>query len=214
MTAQKLSREDRLFCLATVCKQKGITPNNTAYMGTIIGVCAANFGLPKNKIKELAETLTAAYRSDHWTHILGEVPQATEVKAEIPLYLTQPKPKNTPKTDYQFLKQLAKKDTYDGVGRLILKEVQLTLGPVSTDEVISLWWNQNNSKDTITQEGNVLLIYWGGQDKVDSKRELRPVTWNPQRPVLEASAADTYPDVYEKEVMADNSVVGEVSEDN
>ena len=72
-----VTREDRLYVLATVCRQKNITPNSNTYMGMILGVCAANFGLPKTKARELAQILTTAYRQDKWQNILGAITPTT-----------------------------------------------------------------------------------------------------------------------------------------
>jgi hypothetical protein len=36
-----MSREDRLFVLATVCRQRNITPANNLYKAVILKTCAA-----------------------------------------------------------------------------------------------------------------------------------------------------------------------------
>jgi hypothetical protein len=208
------TRQDRLYILAEVCRQRNITPNSNTYMGMILGVCAANFGLPKTKARELAQILTTAYKQDKWQNILGAItPTTPEAPAEFTVYEA---PKNTPKRDAQLLKGMAKRDTYDGVGRLILKEIQLELGNITSAEVVETWQTYNH-KDTIEQtNNNIFLIYWGGKETVKETRSYQPIIWNPKRPVLEATKEYYKEPMYEKdsEPAADKLRVGEVSEDN
>ena len=69
---------------------------------------------------------------------------------------------------------MAHRDTYDGVGRLILKEVQVELGAITPDELKETWQTYNQ-KDTIeaTQEGKVFLIYWGGKEETRENRNRK-----------------------------------------
>jgi hypothetical protein len=207
---QKYSREDRLFVLATICKQRNITPASNLYKSLINKTCAANFMLPKPKVDELTKILTSAYHADRWRNLLGteETPQK-EYAPEIP----QQQKSKTAKQNAAILKGMAKKDTYDGVGRLILKEVQVELGPVTSEEILELWQNCN-LKDTIEQTDNIFLIYWGGKADLEETRCLKPVTWNPQRPTLEANR-EIYVETIEKDiVLQEDGLGGEVLEDD
>jgi hypothetical protein len=207
------TRQDRLYVLAEVCRQRNLTPNSNTYMGMILGICAANFGLPKTKARELAQILTTAYKQDKWQNILGAItPTTPEAPAEFAVYEA---PKNTPKRDAQLLKGMAKRDTFNGVGRLILSEVQLEIGKASPEEIMETWETYNH-KDTIEQSGKVFLIYWGGKADVKETRNLQPIRWNPPAPSMMGSN-DMYKEpAYEKdcEPAADKLRVGEVSEDD
>jgi hypothetical protein len=207
------TRQDRLYVLAEVCRQRNLTPNSNTYMGMILGICAANFGLPKTKARELAQILTTAYKQDKWQNILGAItPTTPEAPAEFAVYEA---PKNTPKRDAQLLKGMAKRDTFNGVGRLILSEVQLEIGKASPEEIMETWETYNH-KDTIEQSGKVFLIYWGGKADVKETRNLQPIRWNPPAPSMMGSN-DIYKEpAYEKdcEPAADKLRVGEVSEDD
>ncbi|MFA5365764.1 MAG: hypothetical protein WC325_11340, partial [Candidatus Bathyarchaeia archaeon] len=75
---QRLDRADRLYILATVCNQKHVTPNSNTYMTIIQTICCGKFLLSKVKARELASTLTSAYKHDHWAEILGENEPNTE----------------------------------------------------------------------------------------------------------------------------------------
>lgn len=153
-------------------------------------ICAGKFFLPKAKIRELAQTLTSIYKHDHWAELLNENPTITQTSGqktiEQAVRLTATTTKNTIKQNALLLKNMAQKDTYDGVGRLILKEVQVELGQISPEEILATWMGYN-LKDTIEQNNNIFLIYWGGKENVEETRELRPIIWNPQRPTLEAN---------------------------
>jgi hypothetical protein len=73
-----------------------------------------------------------------------------------------------------------------------------------------------NLKDTIEQNNNVFLIYWGGKETVEETRGLRPVMWNPQRPTLEANKELYIEPPLEKDsepVNSDKLIVGEVVEE-
>jgi hypothetical protein len=212
LTAQIKTRQDRLYVLAEVCRQKGINPNHTAYMGTIIGVCAANFNIPKNKAREYAQILTSAYKQDKWETILGAT--TPQPKGQTTFFNSEPTA-NTPKQDALILKGMAKRDTFNGVGRLILSEVQLEIGKASPEEIMETWETYNH-KDTIEQSGKVFLIYWGGKADVKETRNLQPIRWNTPAPSMMGSN-DIYKEpAYEKdcEPAADKLRVGEVSEDD
>jgi hypothetical protein len=135
-------------------------------MGTIIKICAANFSLPEAKARDLAKTLTTAYKADRWLHLLGEADEPTQETTDPP---TSIQVKQNPKQDYLILKGMARRDTFDGVGRLIPKEVEAELGKQVAYEIREIW-EAYNYKDTITQEGNLFLIYWGGKQALDEER--------------------------------------------
>lgn len=212
MTTQIKTRQDRLYVLAEVCRQKGINPNHTAYMGTIIGVCAANFNIPKNKAREYAQILTSAYKADKWETILGAT--TPQPKEQTTFYNPEPAA-NTPKQDALILKGMAKRDTFNGVGRLILSEVQLEIGKATPEEIIETW-NTYNQKDTIEHDNNVFLIYWGGKADVKETRNLQPVRWNPPPPSMMGAKEYYVEPAFEKDAMpaGDKVSVGEVAEDD
>lgn len=182
MTVQCTSREDRLFVLATICRQKNIDPNSNLYKTTIVKVNAQSFHLPQPRLNELTALLTSAYRADRWASILGEI--APTQPTQEPITITKIEtPQHTPKQDAMILKGLARRDTYDGVGRLILKEIQVELGPITPEEIIETWETYNH-KDTIQQEGNLFKIYWGGKADLEEKRSLRTAYIPTEKPQL------------------------------
>lgn len=173
MTAQCTSREDRLFVLATILREKGLTPNSNLYKTVIVKVNGQTFHLPPARLDELTKILTSAYKADQWASILGEVAPQKQVIIDQSIIITNRGPiEHTPKQDALILRGMARRDTYDGVGRLILKEVQVEIHNITAEEIIQTW-NTYNHKDSIEQEGNVFKIYWGGKDKLESKRSLR-----------------------------------------
>jgi hypothetical protein len=182
------SREDRLYVLATVCKQKNVTPNSNTYMTIIQTVCCGKFLLSKIKARELASTLTSAYKHDRWNEILGENDSNTESHQDTPqtTFYKPLKTKQSIQQQAQTLQHIAKKDTFNGVGRLHLAEIQLELGPLTADQIIGIW-QAIYPEQTIQQNGNVLLIYWQGKTEMREQRNLKatiqpsPITMNPEK---------------------------------
>jgi hypothetical protein len=203
--------------LATVCKQKNVTPNSNTYMTIIQTVCCGKFLLSKIKARELASTLTSAYKHDRWGEILGEIEVQTDdhktnnVKE---CFIKSPSIKQTIKQQAQTLKHIAQKDTFNGVGRLHLAEIQFELGQLSADQIIGIW-QATYPEQTIEQNGNVLLIYWQGKANLREQRNLKatiqpsPITMNPEKEY------HTEPE-FEKDsepANKDKLLVGEVAED-
>ena len=200
--SQKYSRQDKLFAIATLLSKRELTPKNNLYKSAILKICAANFQSTKQQIDEYTRALTSAYYADHWANLLGITVRSTNQEGKESthrdLFI---KPQKTAKNNLAILKGMAKRDTFDGVGRLILKEVQLELGPVTPEQIMEDWQNYN-TKDTIeqTQDGNVFLIYWNGKQTVEETRSLKPIVWNPQRPILKGEVNEFYKEVIEQEV--------------
>jgi hypothetical protein len=218
---QCTSREDRLYVLATVCKQKGITPNGSTYMSVIQAVCCGKFLLTKAKARELASTLTSAYKQDHWAEILGEITVETDQhrlnKIEDCIIKAPSKGKYTIKQEAKMLYQIAQKDTFNGVGRLQLAEVQYELGALTADQIIGVWQATYPDK-TIEQQGNIFLIYWQGKEEVRNQRNnLAPSV--PKSLVMAASKDYYVEPELEKDCEpankpSDNIICGEVSVDD
>jgi hypothetical protein len=212
------SREDRLYVLATVCKQKGITPNGSTYMSVIQAVCCGKFLLTKAKARELASTLTSAYKHDHWAEILGETTiEQTDIITQRPDIALPQKGKYTIKQEAKMLFQIAQKDTFNGVGRLQLTEVQYELGALTADQIIGIWQATYPNK-TIEQQGSIFLIYWQGKDEVRNQRNnLAPSV--PKSLVMAASKDYYVEPELEKDCEpankpSDNIICGEVSVDD
>jgi hypothetical protein len=206
-----MSREDRLFVLATVCRQRNITPANNLYKAVILKTCAANFPLPKPRVDELTKMLTSAYYADHWHTLLCETPEPEEPLPELKL---EPM-KQTPRRDYVTLQGMARRDTFDGVGRLRQQEIDLELHKLSSQEIIETWETYNH-KDTIIQEGNLYLIYWGGKDAVTEERASHAPIVPPEKPQLFTRLKYHSEDTLEKaDFTADKETdgVGEVVEE-
>jgi hypothetical protein len=184
-------------------------------MGTIIKVCAANFSLPEAKARDLAKTLTTAYKADRWNRLLGEVLEQIEQKPDESKPQEQAIVKQTPKQDYLILLGMARRDTFDGVGRLIHKEIEFELGKLTSEEVVQIW-EAYNRKDTITAEGSIYLIYWGGKDTVDDERGNKAPIIPPAKPELFRRLEIPKEETYEKgDYTADKETdgLGEVSEE-
>lgn len=205
---QQYSREDKIFALATLLSERRLTPNDNLYKSVIVKVCAANFQMAKAQVDDLTKILTAAYRADRWQHILDKVTAPPE-PGQLTSYLTL---KQAAKNTVATLKHMAYKDTFDGVGRLILKEVQVELGPITAEEILETW-QKYNLKDTIQQEGNVFLVYWGGKENLEEKRGIRPTQWNPQRPTLTAEK-EYHTEQHEKNAEYPDTKTGDVAEDD
>lgn len=209
MTEQKLSRQDHIYIIARTLKERGLGPQSNLYKGAIIRICAANFQLAKPKVDEITRILTTAYHTDRWNSILGETTPPPQEENEIPTINLTKLTKNNAAT----LKAMAKRDTFDNVGRLIMSEIKLELGYNTPQEVIDAW-ETYNPKDNIEQTGNIFKIYWGGKTNVQEERGTRAPTVNMPKPTLFARL-EYKPEVFEKETMADktNDGVGEVNED-
>jgi hypothetical protein len=211
------SREDRLYVLATVCKQKGITPNGSTYMSVIQAVCCGKFLLTKAKARELASTLTSAYKHDHWAEILGEtqtIIEQTDIIIQRPDIILPEKGKFTIKQEAKIMFQIAQKDTFNGVGRLHFAEVQYELGALTADQIIGVWQATYPNK-TIEQQGNIFLIYWQGKEEVRNQRNN--LTPSVPKSLVMAASKDYYvePEL-EKDcepANKDKLLVGEVAED-
>ena len=217
---QCTSREDRLYVLATVCKQKGITPNGSTYMSVIQAVCCGKFLLTKAKARELAQTLTSAYKHDHWGEILGETQttiEQTDIIVQRPDLVLPEKGKYTIKQEAKMLFQIAQRDTFNGVGRLQLAEVQYELGQMSADQIIGIWQAVYPDK-TIVQQDNILLIYWNGKAETRNQRDnLAPII--PKSLVMAASKEYYVEPELEKDSEpannpSDKIICGEVSVDD
>jgi hypothetical protein len=214
---QCTSREDRLYVLATVCKQKGITPNGSTYMSVIQAVCCGKFLLTKAKARELASTLTSAYKHDHWAEILGEtqtIIEQTDIIIQRPDIVLPQKEELTIKQKAQMLHQLAKKDTFNGVGRLHLSTVQYEIGNLTSDQIIGVW-QATYPEQTIEQNGNVLLIYWEGKTNLREQRNMKTII---QPSPITMSVSQDYhiePELQKDSEPAnkDKLLVGEVAED-
>ena len=215
---QCTSREDRLYVLATVCKQKGITPNGSTYMSVIQAVCCGKFLLTKAKARELASTLTSVYKHDHWAEILGEITiEQTDVTQERPDIVLPQKGKYTIKQEAKMLFQIAQRDTFNGVGRLHYAEIQLELGALTADQIIGIWQAVYPDK-TIVQQDNILLIYWNGKAETRNQRDnLAPII--PKSLVMAASKEYYVEPELEKDSEpannpSDKIICGEVSVDD
>jgi hypothetical protein len=211
------SREDRLYVLATVCKQKGITPNGSTYMSVIQAVCCGKFLLTKAKARELASTLTSAYKQDHWAEILGEtqtIIEQTDIIIQRPDITLPKQEKLSLKQQAKLLSNLAKKDTFNGVGRLHLAEIQFELGSLSADQIIGIW-QAVYPEQTIEQNGNVLLIYWQGKAEIREQRNLKAII---QPSPIKMSASQDYhiePELQKDSEPANKEqiICGEATED-
>ena len=214
---QKLNRQDQTYILAKALKQRGLNPDSNLYKGAIVRICAVHFQLPKARVDELTRILTSAYKADRWAHILGETdetpqtPTLTVTEQYILKAATKKEENKTAKENISILRGIAKRDTYDYVGRLILKEAQLEIGPVTAQEIIDTW-QTHYPKDTVEQSGNVLLIYWGGKERIEEKRDGRTIQFKPRKYVLKASVPDTYKDNFEKDALYADDKVGDVVE--
>jgi hypothetical protein len=209
------SREDRLYVLATVCKQKGITPNGSTYMSVIQAVCCGKFLLTKAKARELASTLTSAYKHDHWAEILGETTiEQTDIIIQRPDIVLPQKDKLTIKQEAKIMFQIAQKDTFNGVGRLHFAEVQYELGALTADQIIGVWQATYPDK-TIVQQGNVFLIYWQGKETVKEQRitkafiQPNPISMMPEKEFHSEPEYEKDSEPANKEYFT----VGEVTED-
>lgn len=216
---QCTSREDRLYVLATVCNQKGITPNSNTYMTIIQTVCCGKFLLAKTKARELAQILTSAYHHDHWAEILGDPQLYIKQTEASPQRVPHQTAKYTPKQEAKILFQMAKRDTYNGVGRLQLSEVQFELGKITAEEILETWMNIY-PKQTIVQQGNIFLIYWAGKETVKTQRSnMTPINLN-VNPSMQASKEYYYVEPeYEKtdesaNKSSDKIICGETSVDD
>ena len=151
------SRADRLFILAKVCQANNLTPDDTAYMKLIIGVCTSKLGASNDAARQYAEDLTSAYRFDKWSSILtgseseAETPSNTtpQVCIETPTLNTYktftlkqpctPIKKLSPKANAALetapaeheqalcILALARRDVFSGVGHVTLAQVRYEL---------------------------------------------------------------------------------------
>lgn len=75
-------RQDVLVNLAYICKKNAVFPTSINYMALILKVCCTKFAIPPRKVKEYAETLAIAYRTDGWKSYLERVEEQEQLLAE------------------------------------------------------------------------------------------------------------------------------------
>jgi len=186
--SQKYNRAERLYGLAEYCKRKQITPDSTIYVSTIIGVCAANFGLSKESAEEHAATLRSAWLADRWQAITHpddeaetgrsgseEVSAGTPTLSELKNLLSKKSepvkriaPKNVlegetaPRSVVQRLIGMAKDNDFNGVGKLVLAEVRFELGDKSLQikDLIELLSQYAPEVCVDQRPGNVLYLHF------------------------------------------------------
>jgi hypothetical protein len=90
------NRGDRLFILAKVCCANNLTPDDTAYMKLIIGVCTSKLGASNDAARQYAEDLTSAYRFDKWSSILTGSNTEASTAQETPSNMTEQSETQTP----------------------------------------------------------------------------------------------------------------------
>lgn len=74
----------------------------------------------------------------------------------------------------QLLYNMALRDSFDGVGRLLVSDVKHDVDRNLTVDKIIAVWKQHYPKYTIEQRSNnVLLIYWDGLEDTKGNRSTR-----------------------------------------
>ena len=134
------------------------------------------------------EAQTQGYNSDitkkevnyiqHQPSIQSELQRLAQTTQPTPLKTMPTKPAYQP--DHLTQQQIAKilygtatKDTFDGIGRLILSEArQITENKTMQIEELAQFWQQHYPLIDAEIRGNVLLIFWDGKEDVRSIRDL------------------------------------------
>lgn len=219
---ERYNRSDRLFILASVCKQNNITPDDPAYMGLLIRVCTSKLNMSTDAAKTYAADLESAYRADGWNSIAPPQPtpetpsnstqescsntptlntlKTFTVKTCEPIKRIAPRteilePEYSPKTICKIIIQLASNQDFNGVGRITLAEIRDELADKSLQlkDIIELL-NKHAPNVTVEQRpGNMLLLYFLGKANVKASR---PIIIQPPTPVVHPVLEykqDTYP---------------------
>jgi hypothetical protein len=79
----------------------------------------------------------------------------------------------------QILLRMARQDSFDNVGRLLVSDVRSGVGDraLTAEKILQVWGQHFPSYEADHRSGNVILIYWDGRGTAQSERNARvPVT--------------------------------------
>jgi hypothetical protein len=102
----------------------------------------------------------------------------------------------TEKQIAQILHTTAQRDTFDGVGRIILSDARSIADNkhLQIDDVITLWRRYYPIID-IDSRSNVALVYWNGKDTIQTYRKINAIV-QPKAPIFIANS-NLEGDIYE-----------------
>jgi hypothetical protein len=77
----------------------------------------------------------------------------------------------------QILMRMARQDTFDGVGRLLVTDVQKGVADktLTAEKILQVWEEAYPTYDTDQRSDNVILIFWDGRNATRNVRGVREV---------------------------------------
>lgn len=198
--------QDRLEILAQLCHDQEVNPSRGNYAAFVRSIICGRMFLSNQTAIQITKTLTTAYYHDKWQSLLktlnnGTVPPAQPEPPGLQTQMWNPQPQKeadepkifTSEQKAKVLYQMAKRDTYNYIGRITFSDAnEENLSLTQAMEI----WKLYNKKYEIEERGNCLLIYWDSKAELRSQRDLLK-TVQPIQQATQNLEGDIYDDTYD-----------------